>query len=409
MHILQEKKKTKKYVFTSEDAFKWMVILIWTRYTAVSFGLQVIGGLPSIGMISKQIFPGIMLCLTVVASPWIAKRVRMRDVLWYLTAVLILLCSLILYPDNAAYIEKYLSQIVFWVFPMFFVGVCLEPEQYKTLLFYASVLGAAVMLAYQIYQLLLGRTLRIDDMDASYKALPNVMYLIYYAFTGKKIRYWVLAAVGIASIFIYGTRGPVLCMMVFLFVGFLLMVNVNKKVYIKFILILLFFVGMIIVLSGDILLNVAGQLSVTFSKWGFSTRIFDYFIEGGILEGSGRNSLYTRTLAAIGENFTLGYGVMGDRMILGTYPHNIFIELWCQFGVFFGTGILFLFVKLPVTALFRIRKHTEIFLFIIMLLSTSFVKLMMTGSYLFEANFFLMLGFCSGYIRRWAPKVPKEL
>ena len=84
---------------------------------------------------------------------------------------------------------------------------------------------------------------------------------------------------------------------------------------------------------------------------------------------------------------------MGDRVHLGTYPHNLFLELLLQYGWVIGLFLCVLLLVLLVKAL--LKKNRPEFVFIVLLLPCGFFKLMVTGSYLNqEPAFYALLGFC---------------
>ena len=86
-----------------------------------------------------------------------------------------------------------------------------------------------------------------------------------------------------------------------------------------------------------------------------------------------------------------GYGIMADRFyLIDSYAHNLFLELWVHFGVFFGSLIAFAFIYLPAKNLKKLDDSTK--MFIVMLMCMLFSKLMFSGTYLTERYLYLMLG-----------------
>ena len=79
-------------------------------------------------------------------------------------------------------------------------------------------------------------------------------------------------------------------------------------------------------------------------------RIIEKILSAEFLEGSGRNMVHEKVLSAISEKPVLGYGFLGDSGFQnGGYPHNLFLELWVQFGVVIGSILValvfYLFIK----------------------------------------------------------------
>ena len=307
--------------------------------------------------------------------------------------------NMIIYPKNAPIIEENLVRILINALPMVFVGVCYVHESHKQVLYWASLLGFLAVLFHRILKLMRGSDLTEYDMDAAYKILPSITYLIYYAFTNKKLRNGVIAAVGFSFVFTYGTRGPILCALVFLTVCVFMTVQNTKSVAAKTGVTVMIVVVLFLLLSGDAVVEIAEALAKQFSKWGVSTRIFDAFLEGQIAEGSGREALYAKVIEAINEKPLFGHGLLGDQMILGNgqpgyYAHNLFLELWCQFGILFGTMLILYFIGRPAAAVYQQRKNKDLQLFLLMLMCINFVKLMRSSTYTVEVHFFFMLGVC---------------
>jgi O-antigen ligase len=140
-------------------------------------------------------------------------------------------------------------------------------------------------------------------------------------------------------------------------------------------------------------IEVSTALSKQFERIGFSTRIFNFIIEGDIIASKGREALAKNTIEAILENPLWGYGVTGDRALLGIYPHNIFLEVLCQYGIIFGSILIIATLAITVRALFKIRKDRKRFAFALMLVSLVFVKLMISSTYTTEPYLFFMMGY----------------
>ena len=256
------------------------------------------------------------------------------------------------------------------------------------------------MFAYQIYCVVLGREVHEDNMDAAYNVLPSVVFLIYFAFQNKNVRNWLFVAIGCILVFLFGTRGPIIIIILYgaieVFINYIWMQSRRKKASYSMLLI----VGLAVLLCTDIILEAAIWLAAKFEEIGFSTRIFDFFIEGDFTKSVGRNTIYSRIADAIADKYVFGYGIMGDRIVLqGTqqlYAHNFFTEIWCEFGVFFGSFLIMWVAYLILKALLKPSKNR---MFILMITIMVMTKLMLSGSYLVEPYFYLLLGACVGAVR----------
>lgn len=382
----------------AQQFFRIMLVLIWTRYTVLPYVLQTISKIPYIGVLSRYAFLIPIVFLTMLAWAWIRKRIRVSDILLYLIVALIIVASMLIYPENAVYIERQLVRVLTTVLLMYFVGLAYSHDLFREDLWKASCISVATVFLYQIYQLRLGRALMQDNMDLAYKTLPSVMYMIFWAFSNQKKRYWIYAVAGIGLIFSFGTRGAILAILVYLCLMYFFVAG-KCKPYIKVASISILLVLAYLMVASDLLIIVSEYLSKLFGRLGVSTRIFDYFISGNILEGSGRERISSKLFQAISEKPILGYGLMGDRTIANNYAHNLFVELWCEFGIFVGSAIALFFIITPVKAL-KIESGREYASFILMLMCMVFSKLMVSGSYIEEPYLFLLIGLSTGVCRR---------
>lgn len=402
---IQKASPALKTTLSASTIFGILLALIWMRYTVVSYVLQVISMLPFVGVISSLVYPAMVILLTIIILPWMLKRVKVETIIFYMVAVIIILLSAILFPENSDVIAEKMPRMLTAVLPMVFIGVCYDHEKHKDFLFWASLVGVITMFAYQIYQLAQGEELMEDSMDAAYKTLPSIMFLIYSAFDKKKLRYCVIAVLAGMTTFVFGTRGPILCVFAFLAISLLQIIQNRTSRGTKVFLFVI--VGSLAcwLIFSDMLTILAESLSKQFAKWGFSTRIFDWFIEGDIANDNGRSAIFEWITAAIEEKPIIGHGLLGDQILLGqgragVYAHNLILELWMQFGVIGGTAILLYFLWRPAVALYKQKNNKDLQHFIWMLVCMNFVKLMLSSTYTVEQMFYFMIGVCIAAVHR---------
>ena len=178
---------------------------------------------------------------------------------------------------------------------------------------------------------------------------------------------------------------------IFLGVGFLYVTS-GKKTRNGALLRVMVTISVVVLVGTDILEVVAESLSELFQGWGMSTRIFDYYLNGEIGDSSGRDRLTEYALEAIFRKPLFGYGLMGDRALMGTYAHHFFLEIWMEFGVLFGTGYIVALAVLLFRACRNQWKNKNRMTFLLMIVCMNMVKLLMSGSYITEPYFFFMIG-----------------
>lgn len=374
-------------------AFRILVAIVWTHNTVMPLVRVVIERLPYIGFLAELLIPMSIILSAMACLPWFLRHIRGGDLAVYICAVLIVLFSMVLHPITVDYLQEEWWRILIAAAPMYFIGVSFSLEDSKNDLFWCSFFSVLGMFAFRLYLLNSGRALENDDMEAAYRMLPSIMYLIYYASVKKQVICVAIAAALSTVILIFGTRGPIVCMLVY--VALLTIYLAFKSHNIKKILILLiiFAIVLSVFIFDTLFIEVSSALSKVFERIGFSTRIFNFIIEGDIIASKGRESLAKQAVDAIIENPMWGYGITGDRAMFGIYPHNMFLEILCQYGIVFGSLLIITMLVITVIALLKSRKDSKQFSFALMLVSIVFVKLMISSTYTIEPLLFFMMGY----------------
>lgn len=389
----------------SEFFFRAFFILFWAQNTVFIYIVQVLRRLPIISGIVEPIYtaiiPVILILVALFSIPYLRRHIRLIDLVLYVVCLLFVLFTMIIYESNAVFIGEHWTRILIAAVPMYFIGISFDFKKLKKDLLFWSLLGVLCSFLYQLYYVSTGRQIIEDNMDASYNVLPSILYLFYWAISYHKIRYWLISFVGLLLCFMFGTRGPMLICFIFVLGGILFKLIWSKAVFTKiFVTTVALFLSLLL-FYGDNLIKIIGWLSRLVENLGMSTRIFDLFLEGEIVNSTGRDRLAEKVITAILQEPIWGYGIMGDWVITGNiYVHNIFLEMWCQFGLILGTIILAVVIGLPLYVMFKYLRKKDVFLFMFMLFCMVFVKLMLSGTYLTETYFFLLLGLSVGYFRR---------
>ncbi len=389
---------------TTKSAFNVLFLLFWIQHTILdTYVTAIISKMTPIADFSDFFVPLLLTAVLLLALPYMVNNIRPRDVIFYAACIVILSLTIAICQSNASYIQNDFANMAFCVFPVYFLGLCYKNENLKKWIYYASVLSVLLAFAYHFYYISTGRLPGDYYMDTAYRFLPSAGFLIYYAFGSKKIIKWFFALAGIVLIFTYGTRGPILALLLLIAANVFFKVRKSKSIVVRILFLLLAVIIVFLLASGSMLANFMRDMANEFSRLGFSTRFFDKWLEGDITSSSGRDEIYDAIFSAIQHN-PMGYGVMGDRVIIGMYCHNMFLEMWVDFGIIFGTLIAVLVVWIPVRALYLLRK-SEDFFFVLMLFVIVFTKMMLSSSYLVEPYLFLLLGVSVGAIRKSKIKV----
>lgn len=359
------------------------VILTIQYFILISFSIQGTASASHIQLISKVIVGAVFLYIL----PVVLRKSKVKLLIIYIIFVLIFLVHYLLFPENLLYLKEL-------VFPLFFMGLpafvySLTIDNWTILKQMMKKAGLIVFLfgAFQSILIFTGQvTLGSYSMSLSYyMLLPTLLFLD--EFLNKfSMKAFLLSIVSIIIILALGSRGPILSIIIFVF---LMLIRSSSKfsfkktfIYGTFISISLFiiiFFKQILVFLDNLLLN-----------FGIQSRTIRLFLREDLYL-SGRDSLYQAVIDGISNKPVLGLGIGGDRLVNnGSYVHNLFLEIQANYGVIFGTIVGVLIVMLIIKALFV--KNKELYSLIIIWLSLGFVPLMVSSSYLTDLRFWILMG-----------------
>lgn len=250
--------------------------------------------------------------------------------------------------------------------------------------------------------LMLVVTLTADRGQADYDMTVGYILLYPICFSMSRIRenkkYICLVLMSGLIILVYGSRGPLLAVMIFALMIFLFDKEKRNAENFVWRMILVFFVIIVCFFYREILLFVRD----IFNNKGISVRTIEKLLMGNIAVDSGRSIFYDLAIKNIHEKPILGWGIAGDVVCMEQYPHLLFLEIVLDFGYIIG-GMLSLFV------LYRIIKTFIIFHFkneeLCILFCCGFVPLLLSHSYLQEPLFWVLMGFsCSKNAKEYSHK-----
>lgn len=213
------------------------------------------------------------------------------------------------------------------------------------------------------------------NMGFSYSLLlPSIIlynHKKWYSITASFLMFIVIIAVG--------SRGPAIVFSLCILYDFF----VNNRKYL-----------LILILSLSFLFSISNYLFLEIEKIGIKSRTLFLLLEGKISSDSGRKDIYNVIINKIYESPLIGSGLYADRTILGgtsgAYSHNLFLEVYLNFGIIIGSILLlYLFLKTIITYI-KIGYNERILLVLFFILSV--IPLMFSGSYLTDYTLALFIG-----------------
>lgn len=298
----------------------------------------------------------------------------------YIIFILLLLFSYINY-NNRDYIINESFFLLFVSIPIFLSAASVRNiEILKDVLLKVSYIILIIGVILILYII----TGKIDftsyNMALSYYLLLPTMVFIYQ----EKITCKFLSVLSLLIILLLGSRGPFIFALFYYAVITLLSIKLNSfKSYLS---IGFLFIISILIISVDAI----DILSFVENVLGINSRTLSMLISGTIDSDSGRGDIAKIIIDNILNNNLWGHGIYGDRYFLnGTYAHNVFLEVWLDFGIILGTLVL-LFLIVFITKTFLRSNDKKLFL---LFFSLGFMPLLVSGSYLGRIEFSILIGF----------------
>lgn len=366
-------------LFFSPIALFVNVLLIVIFWTNVSF--------------DSMILYGLLFAMCLWSLGIVLKRIKLTTLLIPMFLLLAYVCSYTLYPETRQYMFTSFTDLVenkaYWLFiyslPAFlFIRRIWNYEiLLKYLLNFALV---SLLCSFGTLVIYLSQDSQPGYMNFSYDLLLTTVLLLYGFFTKRKRHYLFGGIAGGGMMFFCGARGPMLCLM---FAVILYVLFMSEKQSTKILATVGILAAALIILVFwepvlTLLFNLAKSL-------GISSRILEKMVDGTLTDDSGRGTVRSELVPVLN---ILGHGLYGDRVVTGgRYAHNLFLELAIQFGLLMGTFLIVFLLLLLFSGMFT--KDREKRLLFLAFFCSSFIKLMMSSSYLSkEPAFYCMLGIC---------------
>ncbi|MCE1168342.1 MAG: O-antigen ligase family protein [Sphingobacteriia bacterium] len=240
----------------------------------------------------------------------------------------------------------------------------------------------------------------------SYIVLPSAIISLGVIFNRFSFLHFSNFVLSVFLILVSGARGPLMCAVLFIIVRLALTPSIQRKL--KIILLWAASFSLIAFFFGEKIIGIA--TGIILSK-GLSTRILTFFISDEVLVDSGRELIRKFVLQQIYEHPFFGVGMGLDRAMInrhigntaaeaiGDYPHNIFLELLMQYGIFIGGLLIVILIRLTYKAL-KLAKDYPTSNVISIFMAIGLFPLLFSGSYINAPLFFAFLGFAVATIHK---------
>lgn len=374
-----------------------LIMLVWSPSIGRIFNAVVLR-IPVISIIGPEMQHIATFVSAVFAFKFLKPYIRRTDIFFYYSCLIYYLLNYIIYPQNTIELDTYLVKVLILSLPAYFVGLAWDINKLDKFLYYVSVF-TIFYIAFNFLFLAQERGGFEDNeyhMDAAYGLLPHVIFVAWHLFRQFSLVKLMIFVLGAFMLISFGTRGPIVCLSMFIFLFVFFATGFKHKVFVLVLItvcisFVVFFIEPILIFFSDLL-----------SDLGMSDRIIKQAMLGDFLDDSGRGHLLNILVDAINQAPLHGYGLFGTWRFIGVYSHRIYVDFVISFGLL-GGSLLLLYIIHLLYKTFCFCNKTERG-FIIVLLCSSIVKLMLSELFLFDTLFFLLLGYCVGRIRFYSFK-----
>ena len=354
-------------------------------YTCNEFIVIVLGGNQMLQIFAKLL----MIVLLASAFPSIWKRIGSMFVASETVLMIMYLVSYFAYGNVS--LCMLVSVMFYSVFLYFPLGVCSYCIINKEILFNLLYICSLIIQFILVIVLLNVGSMEQEtySMSTGYALILAVLVISSHWLKTKKLYDFIFVAVDLITIILFGSRGPILCFAVFVFIHICVskvMTQRRKVLYaamlIMAVCILLFNYIFIITLVADLL-----------EKLGYSSRTLRLLAEGLGTYDSGRGTIQAEVVRLIHEKPWFGWGAVGGRETgpIPKYPHNIYLELLLSFGIPIGVILSVIITFILVKGVFQ--KETFSQLLAIVFVSKT-VSLLISDSLFQYSEFFICIAFC---------------
>lgn len=396
MSIIQNLIQARRFLF---QPFNAVYLIAWGAIL-LGYWRGINNHLPVLGTMTDELEWCIVLAPILLSLPRLWKRIKTSDHIFVFACLIFYLLNIQLFPQNADVLVNRLFSFSLLTLPYYYIGVTLDIKRFYKFFYYISVVAVFMCAFYELlYAQSASYTGDVDtseyNMELAYSILPHVLMVSWRALKSFVILNIAPMLLGLMLLLSFGTRGPVICAIVFIAI-YLLFIRPSK--YQKTMRIITVACA---VYAMSFLDQFMTFMQLMTFQLGMSTRIFDKYFKGELEDSSGRDYIRETLLRELSiDNSLFGHGVLGSYPYVNTYPHNIVLEFLFSFGWVWGIAILFCIVYIIAKMLINTHQCEINVTFGIILVIASILKLCFSSTFVDDALFFMLLGYCVNSSRK---------
>ena len=311
-------------------------------------------------------------------------RIYNQSLIFYILFLILLIISVLL--NGYAYLSNYFLFFIVFATTSLILS-CIDFNIEQTISHILSIYTVYVVVYFLIIQHNSDDNEAVAQMGLAYSLVPGfcvaMSSLIFFkqSFIKKINSYLILLGSSYIILFKTITRGAIISALFGVFS--LILIKISPRNRIKVLVLLSIFVILAIFSLNQVLLYI---IPTEGSSIGVLNKLFLLSESGDI--SNGRDILYKNAIEYIKQRPLLGYGIGYYEKFNQIYPHQLFLELLCEFGIIGMVLIIFPIIRRGY--LIVSKSLNEINPLIVIYLSTLFISLMVSNSFWLVPNFWFI-------------------
>lgn len=331
-----------------------LVFIYWAFNRIVSileiFGSKIVNELISYHAIGAFVY-SIEAVIVIISLFFLNKKVIL-----FFICVAFVICFSFFRSENIPYLLNIIMEIIFGIIPLACLHL-LEGDAKKMLksMHFASYFVVIEIIIEKIFSEKSNIIIENNYMSFVYTAIVPWCIFVYFTFKNRKAIDIIISITSFLVFTVYGSRGGVLVMVIFI-VACVLIFNDTKIKTRKIVFIIISFIVVFGITNTGRLIDYANRFILNNEK---QNRNLLLFAENRFLYLDNRMLLYNNAIEHIINN-PFGFGIGYDRALMndpGLYVHNIFLELWISIGIILGSIVIYYLVKISFHMIFKCKDE----------------------------------------------------
>lgn len=335
----------------------------------------------------------------------IYKRLRWWDFLIVLGIGGFCFWSPAVYPQTSMAVLLFAPDFVFSCLPLYLLGATVQLQEDEDLFALIGRCGI-IFCGLLCITSLLGLSSQFDvsgrNQGMAYSLMSMAILTIINAIKEHNSFDWGMSIAGVLLMLSMGARGPIMAFALFI-LGYLFLFKRFKNALASRMLLLC--IGGLLFFLMDYVLEFLKSITTSL---GMSTRVYEMISGNEMISTENRDWIYDTVRNELNNNPVFGHGFFYDRTLFGmesdSYAHNVFYEIYLDFGFYIGTVLFIIFFGMMIWSM---KKYwgSSVCGLLFGLFCGFFVMFVFSGSIFRTPSFWFFVGILVSTFRSKSRKV----